>query len=74
LQRGLPPVPWRKFSRSMLLPVLQLVLLWHTDAMIECHGDVWAITNLLLVVFEAIGLTSARTLCKNERLKMGRPK
>lgn len=40
MQSGLPPVPKRTFSRSMLLPVLQLVLLWWTPDLIECHGRV----------------------------------
>lgn len=32
-------MPWRRFSASMLLPVLQLVSLWWTFCLIECHGD-----------------------------------
>jgi hypothetical protein len=36
---GFPPVPSRLFSRSMLLPSVQFVLLWCTDCLIECHGD-----------------------------------
>lgn len=40
-QSGLPPVPERLFSLSMLLPVLQLVSLWCTSDLIECQGDVF---------------------------------
>lgn len=37
LQSGFPPVPCRRFSFSMLLPVLQSVLLWWTFCLMECH-------------------------------------
>lgn len=45
-QSGLPPVPERQFSRSMLFPVLQLVLLWCTVPLTEFHEFV-----LLISVF-----------------------
>jgi hypothetical protein len=41
LQSGLPPVPDRTFSRSMLLPVVQDVLLWYTLCFTECQGKVF---------------------------------
>jgi len=37
----LPPVPSRRFSFSMLLPVLHDVLSWYTGSLIEFHGDVF---------------------------------
>lgn len=36
--KGLPPVPSRLFSVSMLLPVLHSVLSWWTSCLIECQG------------------------------------
>ena len=35
---GLAPLPLRRFSGSILLPVLQLVLLWWTGCLVECQG------------------------------------
>ncbi len=49
LQSGLPPVPARTFSFSMLLPALQLVQTWCTPALIECHG------NFLISDFRVLG-------------------
>lgn len=37
--RGLFPVPSRRFSDSMLLPVLQFVQTWCTSCFVECQGD-----------------------------------
>jgi hypothetical protein len=36
---GLPPVPARRFSRSMLLPSVHLLLSWCTDCLTECQGE-----------------------------------
>jgi hypothetical protein len=36
-QSGLPPVPERRYLRSMLLPSVQEVLLWYLGCLTECH-------------------------------------
>jgi hypothetical protein len=36
-QSALPPVPERRYLRSMLFPSVQAVLLWYTSWRTECH-------------------------------------
>lgn len=61
-QRGSPPVPDFRYSRSMLFPVLQRVLLWCTSIVrVECHGSVFAMIspNGLLTLNHCIGHPAA---------------
>lgn len=44
-------MPWRRFSLSMLLPVLHSVLSWCTGCFTECHGDFF-----IVVLERLIGL------------------
>jgi hypothetical protein len=45
LQSGLPPLPERRFSRSMLFPVLQLLLLWCTADFSACQGEIFGMIH-----------------------------
>ena len=51
-QSGFPPVPCRKFSFSMLLPSVQLVLSWWTGCFTECQGDVFITSSFRFVSTE----------------------
>lgn len=41
-----PPVPGRRFFRSMLLPSVHAVLSWYTSLPAECHGAAFVMTLL----------------------------
>lgn len=56
---GLLPEPSRRFSVSMLLPVLQAVLLWCTDCLIECQ----ALVTIDLEFPSASSVASPRFTC-----------
>lgn len=63
LQSGLPPVPVRKFSLSILFPVLHSVLLWWTACRIECHGFRFAMSTIPPILTRASTNTLVKLNC-----------